>query len=506
MENKEQEKVEIKLERHLWPDERKALQEKKKKKYQTVLLFCLTFLLISSSLFIGFYLGNKGTIVLPTTGHTSSDSLQRFESVYQTLLENWYFLSDVENAEDKLIERAIAGMIGTDIDPHTSYMSKEEAESFVEGIDMGFVGIGIQYSVLEDSVLIERVFYNSPADKGGLVPGDRIVAVDGKNVSGWTTEQLQNAVKGEKGSVVRITYLRQNEQKDVDVIRDTVENSIYGEIKEDVGYLQIYQFSSAAPQVVEDYLSYFKQNNITKLLIDVRDDGGGFLNSLIGVANLFLNKGQIILSQQYSDGEAYSVYADGESLYHDYFNKIVILGNDNSASASEALIGALTQNNKATFVGITTYGKSSIQVPSYYADGSALKYTHGMWMTPDGSVINGVGITPDVEVLLHPVLEHTILTLAEDETYQYDQVHEDIMTIQLCLDFLDYDIDRTDGYFSEGTRAAVLKFQRDYQLNPTGRVDDTTASLLCAEVTRLWNAFPDKYDLQMNKALEILHE
>lgn len=504
-ENNEEKRVEIKLERHLWPDEKQALEEEKARKKGQVLLFAAVFCLLCASFGLGMVLGSRnsnGSSVAPSS-HESSP-FTRMESIYNKLLSDWWFVNDLENPEEALIDRAIRGMIGKDVDPHTEYMTAEEALAFQQGIDLGFVGIGVSYTSLEDKILILKVFYDSPAYRAGLQPGDLISEVDHQSVAGWTTEEIKNAVQGEEGTIVNITYIRQNEEFSVDITRGVVENSIYGEIRDGYGYLELYQFSTAAPTEVQKYLEYFKQNNVTKLVIDVRDDGGGYLSSLIGVADLFLDKGQVILTQEYSDGEIIQSTASGKNQY--VYDKMVILGNENSASASEALIGALTQNGKAVFIGTTTYGKSTIQVPYYYSDGSTLKYTHGIWKTPNGSIINLVGITPDIAVDLHPILNMNYVTLGEEELLKYDQVDGRLSTLQYAMDFLGYPVDRFDGYFSKATEECVRSFQSDLGLNVTGEIDAETANLMCSEVTRLYNLDTYKYDLQLLKAEEYLNE
>ncbi|MEA5026765.1 MAG: S41 family peptidase [Erysipelotrichaceae bacterium] len=500
--NQEPKKVQIKLERHLWPDEQAALKHKRQKRFKIFLLVFLLVCSVSGSLFLGIYIGTQNT---KQAYAEDSTAFSRFKTIYQTLLNNWYFINEIDDPENTLIERAIDGMIGTDYDLHTDYMTADEVEAFAESIDMGFSGIGIQYNIVEDKVMIEKVYRDSPAFNAGLQPGDMITEVNHVSVAGWDSDKLVSEVKGEEGTVVNITYLRQNEEYNVDITRGIVENSVYGEILEgNIGYLQISQFSTAAPSEVKKYLEYFSESSVTKLIIDLRDDGGGYLTSLIGVASLFLEKDEPILIQEYADGTSETSYATGGNFTE--FTKIVILGNENSASASEAFIGCMRDNGKATFVGVTTYGKSTVQVPVYFSDGSALKYSKALWLTPNRNVINKIGLIPDVVVQLHPVLNMSMIVLDNDEYYEYDQVDDNILIAQNCLDFLGYDVDRLDGYFDRATETAIQAFQNDYGLSVTGKLDADTASLLGSEVVREWNLNTDKYDTQKAKAIELLNE
>ncbi|NLB79348.1 MAG: peptidase, partial [Clostridiaceae bacterium] len=336
-------------------------------------------------------------------------------------------------------------------------------------------------------------------------PGDIIIQINEQSVLGWDSDKLVAEVQGEAGTIVNVTYSRQNNDYNVDITRAVVENSVYGEIiQEDVGYIQIFQFSSAAPVEVAKYLEYFKNNNIDKLIIDLRDDGGGYLTSLIGVAGLFLDKGDPILIQEYTDKTAETSFATGGNYTN--FTNIVILGNEYSASASEAFIGCMRDNGKAIFVGETTYGKSTVQVPVYFADGSALKYSKALWLTPNKTVINKVGLVPDVSVELHPVLSMPMIDLIDGETFQYDQVSYEVEIAQNCLDFLGYGPERFDGYFDRSTQTAIEAFQAEYDLVNNGELNAETASLLCSEVIREWNTNTDLYDSQKAKALELVNE
>jgi len=501
-EEQEEKKVQIKLEKHLWPDEAEEKKKQKQQKKKKIFFGFLIVLVVSGSMLLGIYIGKNS---INQTSDTENALFNRFKAIYETLLNKWYFINDIDNPETTLIDRAIDGMIGTDYDPHTDYMTAEEVENFAESIDMGFSGIGIQYNIVEDQVVVEKVYREAPAYLAGLQPGDIITEVNHNSVAGWNSDKLASEVKGETGTVVNITYLRQNEAYNIDITRGTVENSVYGEIlANNIGYLQISQFSSAAPTEVAKYLAYFKDNNVSKLIIDLRDDGGGYLTSLLGVASLFLDENDPILIQEYTDGTSDTSYATGGNYTN--FTNIIILGNENSASASEAFIGCMRDNGKAIFVGVTTYGKSTVQVPVYFSDGSALKYSAALWLTPNGNVINNVGITPDVTVELHPVLRMPIITMDDSAFYEYDQVDDNVKIAQNCLDFLGYAVDRLDGYFDNATKSAIISFQADYDIEQTGKLDSNTASLLCTEVMRSWSLYPDKYDTQKAKAIELLNE
>ncbi len=502
----ENNKVEIKLQRHLWPDEQEERNERKKQKRNRLLTLLLVVFLMAASLGLGIYLGKMGdpVIIYVPTNDGKSGSMERLDSIYRILKEKWYFADSFENKDEELINRAIRGMIGSDVDPHTSYLDPEETQEFYGSIDDRLVGIGVSYSISGDVAVVESVYFESPAYKAGMKTGDMINMVDGNSVAGWTSDDFKNAVRGEEGSVVNIGYLRNGEQYFADITRGVVETTVFGEMREDTGYLQLLQFSSNAPQQVEALLQHFQSEHARYLLIDVRDDGGGFLTSIVGIANLLLDKNMVIMSEEYTDQSKNTEIADGKNVYS--FERIVILGNEDSASASEALIAALKENNKAVFVGTRTYGKSTIQVPSYFSDGSTLKYTHGMWKTPLGNVINNVGIEPDEEVRLHPILYSFIPVMEEDAEIKADSVSEEVVAVQQGLDFLGYEVDRFDGYFSLKTQKAVNAFRKDNDLEENGVVDEAFCDSLFRAVQTQYNADRSAYDTQYQRAWEILHE
>jgi len=184
----------------------------------------------------------------------------------------------------------------------------------------------------------------------------------------------------------------------------------------------------------------------------------------------------------------------------------VILVNDNSASCSEVFTMALKENCNAIVVGTTTYGKGVAQLQKIFPDGSAIKYTDVIWKSGNGVFINGEGITPDYTVRLHDALYANILTLDDEETYQFDQVSNKIGVVQTMLDFLGYQPDRQDGYFSRATKTALEAFQRDNSLEVTGILDKTTASVMDARVINEWSINRDQHDTQMQKALQLAKE
>jgi carboxyl-terminal processing protease len=492
----EEENVRIKLERHIWPDE-KANRRRKKIFVSTVIIA------IVLSFGIGWLFGSF--LQTPITINNSG-KYTRLDAIIETLSAQWYFGKDVEDLETWLIDNAINGMIDLNGDIHTDYMTAEEVKQFNDSIDMGFVGIGVQYYMSGDGYpVVERVFKNSPAEAFGVMPGDIIYTVDGVDIKGLETEEIASRVKGEEGTTVVIEFLRAGAIVKKEIVRGLVKNSAFGQILADnIGYLEIYQFGSSTTQEVVNYLNDMKDKNVSKLIIDLRDNGGGYLNTLVGISSLLLPKDTVVIRQEYKDGTSEIGKTLGGQMTN--FTDIVILVNANTASASEVLTAALQEQAGIKVVGVKTYGKGTVQITRPFADGSALKFTTAQWMSPNGNAINGVGITPDYIVELHPVFYFDKIVLDEDVTYGLDQVDESIELAQLALDFLGYDVSRTDGYFDQSTVDAIVKFRSDYTLEPSDRLDKKALQVLSTEIIRFWFTNRANLDTQLQKAIELINE
>lgn len=497
--------VTVKLEKHLWPDE---IEQRKRQKGKAMVKI-LVVLMIIASFGIGYCLGNKkpekSMVASVTTTKQDSFSYTKLKLVNSILAKDWYFGEDTDPFNENLVEKAILGMVNNETDIHTSYMTKEEAEEFTTSIDMGFVGIGVQFTTAENMNMVTRVFADSPAERAGVQAGDIIYKVDGIVVEDAQSDEIASLVKGEEGSHVKITFLRQNEEVELDIIRGKVENSAYGEmITDEIGYLEIYQFGSTTSNVIKSYLDSLTQQGMHKLIIDLRDNGGGYLLSLVDIASFFLPKDTVCIQQEYRDGTVEVSKTTGGN--YESIDQIVILINGNTASASEVLAMALKeQRNDVTIIGTTSYGKGTVQISRPFTDGTTLKYTTSRWLTPLGNWVNGVGIIPDEEVALHEILYNAVYTFPEDMVFHNDEVSEFIRVAQLALDMLGYDVKRTDGYFDSSTLSSLISFQRSINLTNEGVLDTDTYEALISRVSMEWSLNKELYDTQLNRAVEILN-
>ena len=217
-----------------------------------------------------------------------------------------------------------------------------------------------------------------------------------------------------------------------------------------------------------------------------------------------MNNGEIVMREEYRDGkEIIDKVTKSKKIKYD---KLVILLNGNSASCSEVFTMALIENCGAITVGTTSYGKGIAQLSQFFNDGSGIKYTDVIWKSGNGVSIHKKGITPDYIVELHPALSTSYLAIPEEEKILPDSVSAKVLSMQLILDFMGYDVDRTDGYFSVATEEALKKFQADYGLEATGILDKRTGDTLDSRMTYTWHMNKAKYDTQMQKALELVKQ
>lgn len=315
---------------------------------------------------------------------------------YYMIVDNYY--EDVE--ESDLVNSAIDGMVSSLGDQHSYYMNATDTFDFNQRVDGSYVGIGATVSYAEGSNTIIDIFEDSPASKVGLAVGDIIVGVDDTDVSGHTLVELSNLLVGKKGTKIKLRVKRGDEEKVFTLTRDTVViPSVSGKVVEvsnkNIGYINIETFAANTYSQFNAQLKDLEKTNITSLVIDVRDNTGGHLSQVNKILSLFFDK-KTVLYQIGTKDTTEKVYSSTkDSRKYD----VVVLINHNSASASEILASSFQYNYKnATIVGVTSYGKGTIQNAIQLSTGASLKYTTQRWLTADGRFIEGVGVTPDIEV------------------------------------------------------------------------------------------------------------
>ncbi len=367
----------------------------KRDKYSFSQLFAMTLI----SLVVGFFacysvfaiiVGNKNLFKL-------SKELSKFYSVYDVLVENYYGEVD----KDELIDEAINGMVSSVGDVYTNYADTEKTDSFNQLVSGIYEGIGCVISQTEDNIVVISVYDDSPSKKAGIKDGDIIKEVDGKNAFELGSTKLSEYIKTEANGKIEMVILRDGKEEKITLERGKVEvPAITGKIisKDDkkIGYIDISIFSSVSANQFDKKLKELEKDGIDALVIDVRDNNGGYLTAVTDIASKLLPKGKNIYQIQKDDKK--KIYKDKTSEKRSY--PIAILTNSGSASASEILAGVIKESYGGFVVGTKTYGKGTVQQVKKLADGSMIKYTVENWLTPNGNWIDEVGIDPTDEVVL----------------------------------------------------------------------------------------------------------
>lgn len=325
--------------------------------------------------------------------------LKKVVDTYYAIVDNYYGELD----RDKLIDGAVEGMISSVGDTFTSYSDTDSTSSFDETINGSYEGIGCTVATLEDGTIsVIDMFEDSPSYKAGLKVGDIILKVDGESYEGKNSNDISNYIKNNGKSKVVLTVKRNNEEKDISINLSKVEiPHVSGKVIEQdskkIGYIKISLFASNSYKQFKNKLGELEKSNIDDLIIDVRDNSGGYLSSVTDICNLFLDKGKVIYQLEDSKGKVKKKDTTKEKRKYD----IVVLINGGSASASEILASAIKESYGGDIVGTNSYGKGTVQQTKKLLDGSMIKYTTQKWLTPDGNSINEVGVTPTKVVELN---------------------------------------------------------------------------------------------------------
>lgn len=372
----------------------KLQTKKEKNKERNTYTFEEVFIIMIISLVIGFFTcfslnkilsGGKNYRLL-------SKDLNKFVDTYQTILKNYPDKLDTS----KLVESAIEGMMSSIGDKYTTYNDVDGATTFNETVSGTYEGIGCLVTTTENSIQIIEVFDDSPASKAGLKEKDIIKKIDGQDFSDKTSSDMANYIKESDKKEIKITIQRDSEEKEVKLKRQklevpTVTTKIYENNDKKIGYIDISIFSSVTDKQFKEKLKELEKKEIDGLIIDVRDNNGGYLNVVTNIASNLLKKGDIIYKLEKSNKK---VETKKDTTKEKRTYPIAVLVNAGSASASEILASAIKESYKGFVVGTNTYGKGTVQQTMNLEDGSMIKYTIENWLTPNGNWINEVGVTP----------------------------------------------------------------------------------------------------------------
>ena len=303
---------------------------------------------------------------------------------------------------DQLSQAAIEAMLELLDDPYTTFLDKESYQLSFGDLEGKFEGIGAVITVNEgDQIVVVAPITGTPAAEAGIQPGDAILEVDGVSTSGMDLYEVILKVRGPKGTSISllVLHLGETEPVEIEIIRDeiTVE-SVSFEMKDDIAYVRIHEFNEQTNEELLPVLEAINAANASGIIIDLRSNPGGLLQTVIDVTSRFLDEGLLVISIRDNEGNLEKLKANNQRITTDL--PMVVLVDSFSASGSEVLAGALQDHGRATVAGSTTYGKGSVNYLQQLADGSGIYITAARWLTPNGNLIEGEGIAPDVELEL----------------------------------------------------------------------------------------------------------
>ena len=389
-------------------------KQKKYKIYRMIMIIALTifitFMVTSISLYTYF---TKNPLAISSSSSESTKLATKLEK-YKEII-NKYYLGEVD--ENKLQEGAIKGYIEGLDDPYTEYISKEDMDSYLDDTMGNFVGIGIYMikNTQSDRIQVLSTIKGSPAEKAGIQAGDLIISVDGIEYKADDMTTASNNIKGEEGTSVTVEILRGAQNLKFDIKREKVKvNQVEGKVLSDnIGYIK---FTSFDETTAEDFKAKYEElakQNIKSLIIDLRNNGGGIVDQALEIADYMTDKDSVLLYEVDKNNKETVKKAKEDAIIN---MPIIILTNENTASASEILAGALKDLGKAKTVGTTTYGKGVIQQILKLNDGSGLKITIEEYQTHNRKKINKVGIEPNEKVELPETVTNPLIVKENEDT------------------------------------------------------------------------------------------
>lgn len=300
----------------------------------------------------------------------------------------------------KMVYGAVSGMIKAVGDPYTNYMDPEESEEFTNGIEGSFEGIGAELGMRDNILTVIAPISGMPAEKAGLKTGDRIIKINDEMTTDITVDEAVKKIRGPKGTNVTLTVISQNavDTKEITITRDTIElKSVYYEQKwGNIAYVRIASFTEDTADEFNKEITKVIADNNKGIVLDLRNNPGGFLNVAVEIASRFVPRGSVVVQEQHRDGRIENFKSIGGDVFSEI--PVVVLINEGSASASEILAGALRDVNGSKLIGQKSFGKGSVQQLDNFSDGSSLKVTIAKWLTPSGQSINETGLSADVEI------------------------------------------------------------------------------------------------------------
>lgn len=361
----------------------------------------------------GFYAGKRNSLNLGSVQFLNATTTENIDM--GPFWQAWSMLNDkfapaasstlpIDNQAK--LWGAIGGLTAAYKDPYTVFFPPVESKVFEEEISGSFGGVGMEIGVNDGVLTVVAPLKGTPASAAGVLAGDKIISIDGQSAAKMNTDEAIKLIRGKIGTKVSITFIRKGENKPIvkEIIRATIEIPTVETkiLPENVFVINLYNFSATSPNLFRGALREFVESGSDKLVLDLRNNPGGYLEAALDMASWFLPTGKVVVTEDFGSKKPKNEY---RSKGYDIFTnklKMVILVNEGSASASEILAGALREYNKAILIGENTFGKGSVQELVPLTSDTSLKITVAHWFTPLGRSISNGGLAPDIEVKLTP--------------------------------------------------------------------------------------------------------
>ncbi|MDO8492244.1 MAG: S41 family peptidase [bacterium] len=359
--------------------------------------------LIALTFGLGVYVGSHQTPPPPVVSVDGKDSrdLEAFWRAWSTL--NDKFVGDTKPTDQDKIWGAIEGLTASYKDPYTVFFPPVESKAFAEEVGGAFGGVGMEVGIKDNQLVVIAPLKETPAYRAGILPGDKILKIDGKDTTGMPVDAAVKLIRGEKGTTVKLLLSREDKKTpfEISVVRDVIDIPVIKtEFRKDgIFVIQLYNFSAPSPMKFREALREFINSGTDKLILDLRNNPGGYLEAATDIAGWFLPSNGVVVSEDFGKSKPTQYHRTqvGQNIFNDKL-KMIILVNGGSASASEILAGALHDHNKARLLGEKTFGKGSVQELVPVTINTSLKVTIARWLTPNGISISKQGIVPDIEV------------------------------------------------------------------------------------------------------------
>ncbi len=448
------------------------------------------------------------TIIMILTSFTSTafageidkekfeDDIDFMERVIYFVLDNYQY----EVSQEEILNGLYDGFFNV-LDEYSVYYTPKEYQAMLDDTAGEYTGIGVQIIDSDNQIVVVTPLPGSPALEAGIKAGDIIKYVDGNDITGLTTSQAALLIKGKEGTNVKIGIIRNKESLEFDIIRKTIVTStVESKIMDNqIGYLKVTDFSDNTVALVEKELEKFDENNVKKLVLDMRNNGGGTLKSAVDMLNLFVTEGPVV----------YVDYATGkEDIYESNLKEqkyeIALLINEGSASATEIFAGAVKYKKEGVIVGTKSFGKGIVQTLYPLKDKSGVKFTTAEYFSVDRTPVHKIGITPDIAVENKKIDLSKYPQFSNEKKPSLGSVSLDVLGAEMILETLGYNVGEPDGVYDQKSFDQVVKFQNDNSLYGYGIIDIATQNTLYNALIK--HAEETIEDLQLESAIKALSE